>query len=88
MNSPAKPRSVLIVEDEGLIALDLAVLVEGLGYEVMGPVGSAKDAFALVVERPVDLALVDLNLADGPRGGYARPAADIRSRHRRDLRDR
>lgn len=62
-----KPK-VLIVEDETLIAVSLAHLVEGLGYGVIGPVATRQEALAAVAEAPADIALVDLNLADGPTG--------------------
>ncbi len=62
-------RRILIVEDEILIALDLSSILQGLGYEVVGCVGDSSAAREAAA-RPggVDLALVDLNLQDGPSG--------------------
>lgn len=62
------PNSVLIVEDEALIALALAELVEDLGYVVLGPAFDGREARAIAALTPPDLALVDLNLLDGGTG--------------------
>jgi DNA-binding response OmpR family regulator len=60
--SEAKNNSVLIVEDETLIAMDLQDLLEDAGYRVLGPAGSVAAAMRILgTERP-DLALLDVNL--------------------------
>jgi DNA-binding NtrC family response regulator len=56
---------VLVVEDEMLIALDLADIVETGGGTVLGPAASVKDALAIVEQEPPDAAILDVNLADG-----------------------
>ncbi|RWY69997.1 response regulator [Rhizobium sp. WSM1325] len=57
---------VLIVEDEFLIALDLEATVEGMGMQVAGLANGCEQALRLA---PLaDIALVDVNLADGPTG--------------------
>jgi len=62
------PLRVLIVEDESLIALNLELLLVDLGLVVIGPFATARDAYrAADIESP-DLAMVDLNLVDGPTG--------------------
>jgi CheY-like chemotaxis protein len=54
---------LLIVEDEYLIALDLAVALEEHGASVLGPVGSVADALALIAsEDTLDAAVLDINL--------------------------
>lgn len=58
---------VLIVEDEALIALDLTFCLEALGHEVIGTAADSVEALA-AAQDGVDLALVDLNLRDGPTG--------------------
>ena len=56
---------VLVVEDEPLLAVDLEMLLEEAGCEVVGPARSAKRAFRLLEEAgPVDFALLDLSLGD------------------------
>lgn len=56
---------ILIVEDEAIIALNLAYAVEDVAGEVVGPVGSIAEAFALLDVAPVSGAVLDANLADG-----------------------
>lgn len=58
---------VLIVEDEILIALDLAYALEDMGHEVIATAADSREALAYAREG-VDIALVDLNLRDGPTG--------------------
>ncbi|WP_338661363.1 response regulator [Pararoseomonas sp. SCSIO 73927] len=57
----------LIVEDEALIALDLVYSLEALGHEVIAMAADSVEALAAARDG-VDLALVDLNLRDGPTG--------------------
>ena len=57
---------ILIVEDEFLVALDLEEIIAGAGYPVIGIVADRKGAEALGT--PPKLALVDINLRDGPTG--------------------
>jgi CheY-like chemotaxis protein len=54
--------SVLVVEDEALIAMDLEALLEGAGYRVMGPCNSTASAMALLADGNPDVALLDVNL--------------------------
>ncbi len=56
----------MIVEDEIFIALDLEDAVEGIGHKCVGIAGDSRTALQLAPE--ADLALVDLNLSDGPTG--------------------
>lgn len=58
--------NVLIVEDEFLVALQLEDILTDAGHRVVGIVPDQASAHALR-ERP-DVALVDLNLRDGPSG--------------------
>ena len=58
---------VLIVEDEALIALDLTFCLESLGHEVIATAADSVEALS-VAHEGLDLALVDLNLRDGPTG--------------------
>lgn len=53
---------VLVVDDEWLVAIDLQHCLERLGYSVMGPVPSVKDAMAALDEEDPDLAILDVNL--------------------------
>jgi len=59
---------VLIVENEPLVALDIKMSLEKLGYEVTGSVASYQDALTKAQETKPDIALVDINL-DGNKDG-------------------
>lgn len=57
---------VLVVEDEIFVATEIEHVVGDMGYE---PVGIAADQrSALALAGSADVALVDLNLKDGPTG--------------------
>ena len=53
---------VLIVEDEVLVALDLASMIEELGHEVVGPAHNLEEGLALASDNALDFALLDVNL--------------------------
>ena len=57
-----KGARVLIVEDEFLIADDLARELRSAGGEPVGPVGTIDQAEELIRLHPVDAAIVDVNL--------------------------
>jgi len=58
-------RLILVVEDEYLIAADLAAWLEGEGAEVLGPAASVEDALDLVkFVGPPDASVLDINLGD------------------------
>jgi PAS domain S-box-containing protein len=73
--------SVLIVEDESILAAHLASKVKLLGYRVVGPVPTGEEAISLAqLERP-DIALLDIRL-DGELDGIQTAA---RLKHSRDI---
>ncbi len=57
----SNPR-VLIVEDEALLALDLAAMLASRGFTVVGPAMSIAAASKLIAEEQIDLAILDLNI--------------------------
>ena len=59
--------SILIVEDEILVALEMQCILEERGYAVVGIAADLDGALAFADSR-IDLALVDLNLRDGLTG--------------------
>lgn len=67
-------KRLLVVEDEYLIASDLAYALEDAGAEVIGPAGTVEDALRLVAREGdrLDGAVLDVNL----RGGRVFPVAD------------
>ncbi len=62
----AMNQRVLIVEDEFLIALDVAETVENMGLKVAGFANGRKHALSLAAY--ADIAFVDVNLSDGRTG--------------------
>ncbi len=63
------PARILIIEDEALVAMEMRFVLEDLGYDVVGTAATAQSARDLVhAGEPVDLALVDIHLSDGPTG--------------------
>ena len=57
-------RTVLIVEDEYLIAMDLQRMVESLGWRVIGPVATVRGALHLLEGDLPSAALLDVNLGN------------------------
>ena len=57
--------SVLIVEDQAFIALDIAFAVEDAGGTVIGPASSIKKALELLNVHSILGAILDVNLPDG-----------------------
>jgi DNA-binding NtrC family response regulator len=55
---------VLIVEDDALIADELAAAVERADGEVLGPVATVEDGLAIVAEEIVAAAILDVHLRD------------------------
>jgi signal transduction histidine kinase len=54
---------VLIVEDEAIVAADLANKLEHLGYRVSGSVPSGEEAIAIAGEYRPDIVLMDIRLS-------------------------
>ncbi|MGA8690236.1 MAG: response regulator [Methyloceanibacter sp.] len=64
-------KRILVVEDEFLIALDIAGALEQAGHTVIGPMGSIRDALQALERQAVDGALLDANLGGEPVGRLA-----------------
>ncbi|GLK77500.1 hypothetical protein GCM10008171_27540 [Methylopila jiangsuensis] len=64
VSTPPTRRRVLLVEDDALIAMAVADLLESLGYEVVEARNAAAAQHAARTGAPVDLALTDLGLPD------------------------
>lgn len=62
--APSSRRRVLLVEDDALIAMAVADLLESLGYEVVEARNAAAAQNAALNGAPIDLALTDLGLPD------------------------
>ena len=64
-NTPGERPTVLVVEDEFIIALDLSETVRDLGYRVEGPYADKEHAFVAIDRAMPDFAILDVNTADG-----------------------
>lgn len=60
--------TVLVIEDEPIIALDIHAIVTSLGHKVTGISRTRRDAVALGLEQRPDLILADIQLADESSG--------------------
>lgn len=72
-------RAILIVEDEAIVAADLAGKLVQLGYEVAGSVARGEEAIDLADHVRPDLVLMDIKL-EGPLDGIETAEA-IRRKH-------
>lgn len=69
----SQPRRILVVEDEYLIALDVAESLRALGAEVVGPIPTLEKALdAIDADPALDGAVLDVNL----HGTMVFPVAD------------
>ncbi len=66
-----KPR-ILFAEDEVFIGLEMSMLLEDAGFEVIGPLSSIEDVMARLHDSAPDLALLDVNL----NGAMITPVAE------------
>lgn len=65
--SRARPR-ILVVEDEALLAMDIAAVVEEAGCDVVGEAASLSEVAALSESLEIEGALVDVQLLHGSSG--------------------
>lgn len=63
--------NVLVVEDDYYLASDEKAALEDAGARVIGPCGDADEAAGLAASQPVDCAVVDVNLGEGPNFAFA-----------------
>ena len=58
-------KTVLLVEDQFLIAIDLSLLLERSGWHVLGPAATVDEALHLVDDERPAVALLDVSLKGG-----------------------
>ena len=68
---------VLVVEDEAIVAIDIADQLTEAGFLVVGPASSVAKALKLIEEQGCDVAVLDVNLRDETAEPIAR---ELRSR--------
>lgn len=71
-------RSILVVEDEALIAIDIEIMLEDNGYRVFGPAGSIESALRLLEDVRPDVAMLDLNIRGRSVAPVAQRLQDLR----------
>jgi DNA-binding response OmpR family regulator len=62
------PMTVLIVEDNALIAMTVEATLSEAGYKVLGPAPSTERAIAIAEQIPPRIALLNMQLQDGSSG--------------------
>ncbi|MFH0729988.1 MAG: response regulator [Pseudomonadota bacterium] len=60
--------TILIVEDEGILAVHLQYVLTELGYHPVGPAASGEEAISAAVTLKPDLILMDINLTGAMNG--------------------
>lgn len=60
-------RSILVIEDEPLIAMMLEDFLDSLGHRVVGTAETVETALARIEEGGFDVAIVDVHLKDGEK---------------------
>ncbi len=64
-DNPDNAPTVLIVEDEFLIGLDMEIMLQDCGYGTLGPCDTVVSAMQALDDNHVDAAVLDLDLQDG-----------------------
>lgn len=71
---------VMVVEDEGIVSIDIRNILKKLGYIISAVAFSGEEAILKVNENPTDLILMDIGLKGNIDGIQA--AKKIRSRNK------
>ena len=62
VDKPLGGRSVLVVEDDSVLATDLAALLTDAGCKVVLPTTTVATALSTIVRYPFDAAILDVNV--------------------------
>ena len=60
--------TILMVEDDAILAMDLQRMISQQGYTVLDPLASGEEAIAFLQDNQVDLVLMDIELAGAING--------------------
>ena len=63
-----RKKRILVVDDEIIIADDLAITLGKLGYDALEPALSYNEALRSLAQESVDLAILDINLSTKKSG--------------------
>jgi DNA-binding NtrC family response regulator len=61
-SAPASRCSILVVEDEPLLAMEIELLLSQAGFDLVGPAFNVRQAMRVIEDKAPDLTVVDLNL--------------------------
>lgn len=64
MKSPSMPNTVLVADDESLMATGLASSLKSLGFEIVGPASDGQEAIDLANHEDPDIALLDIRMPE------------------------
>ena len=70
-------RSILVVDDEPLLGLDLTMILEDASYDVIGPVASVEKGLSRIARDRPDGAILDISLAHGRSDALADCLAEM-----------
>ena len=65
IRADARRPSVLIVEDDVIIAIDMELAFEDAGFDIVGPAADEAEALELIAKHEPDFAALDWNLRTG-----------------------
>ena len=68
LDMSSQPRQILIVEDDLIVASELATVLAQEGHEILGPVADGLEALKLAGGSHPTIAVIDLNLAGAING--------------------
>ena len=71
-------KCILVVEDERIIAMDIAMQLKALGYEPLGPASTAEQALEVAAQQRPHLVLMDIHLGSAMDGIAAAQALRAR----------
>jgi CheY-like chemotaxis protein len=77
MSEKTKSLRVLVVEDEFIIADEIAAIVQAAGHSVLGPVASVEEASAALARERPGFAVIDANLRGRSSSSLARQLAEL-----------
>jgi len=64
MRPSSMPVTVLVADDESLMATGLASSLKSLGFEIIGPATNGREAIDLALDQDPDIALLDIRMPE------------------------
>ncbi len=72
LDFPESPKTILVADDELLVAQGIMSVLQSIGYEVIGPYKNGEEAVQACKETPPDIALLDIQMPimDGMKAAH------------------